>query len=214
MRGTCTTWKRRSSAARSERRAAHRRAQHAPCARSRSVRRCFRESTVQSCSPAARPSRSSPRRWEPARTSNARCAAGRVHRALMMTLPPPFSTGETGHVGSPREIGRRRLAARAGGAAVEGGVRLRCAWSRDHRVNGSSSMATVCGGLRDGCGAFRSRVTSRDRDGPHQGRRALRGAHRHLGDEDHLGAWTSVRAPIAASPRCRWTSRSGHHARS
>src|SRR5207253_10774914 len=64
---------------------------------------------------------------------------------------PPFSTGETGRVGSPkrREIGHGRLAKRALLAVLptkeEFGYTLRVV-SEITESNGSSSMASVCGG--------------------------------------------------------------------
>ena len=64
---------------------------------------------------------------------------------------PPYSTGETGRVGSPkrREIGHGRLAKRALVAtlpsAEEFGYTLRVV-SEITESNGSSSMASVCGG--------------------------------------------------------------------
>ncbi|CFB64814.1 polyribonucleotide nucleotidyltransferase [Pandoraea apista] len=64
---------------------------------------------------------------------------------------PPFSTGETGRVGSPkrREIGHGRLAKRALVACLPGaddfGYTVRVV-SEITESNGSSSMASVCGG--------------------------------------------------------------------
>ncbi|HNH35042.1 MAG TPA: polyribonucleotide nucleotidyltransferase, partial [Rhodocyclaceae bacterium] len=64
---------------------------------------------------------------------------------------PPFATGETGRVGSPkrREIGHGRLAKRAIAAvlpsAEEFGYSIRVV-SEITESNGSSSMASVCGG--------------------------------------------------------------------
>jgi polyribonucleotide nucleotidyltransferase len=64
---------------------------------------------------------------------------------------PPFATGETGRVGSPkrREIGHGRLAKRALAACMPGedefGYTVRLV-SEITESNGSSSMASVCGG--------------------------------------------------------------------
>ncbi|MEA3122849.1 MAG: polyribonucleotide nucleotidyltransferase [Paraburkholderia sp.] len=64
---------------------------------------------------------------------------------------PPFATGETGRVGSPkrREIGHGRLAKRALAACLPGadefGYSIRVV-SEITESNGSSSMASVCGG--------------------------------------------------------------------
>ena len=64
---------------------------------------------------------------------------------------PPYATGETGRVGTPkrREIGHGRLAKRALVAVLpspeEFGYSLRVV-SEITESNGSSSMASVCGG--------------------------------------------------------------------
>ena len=64
---------------------------------------------------------------------------------------PPYATGETGRVGSPkrREIGHGRLAKRALvgllPAAADFGYSIRVV-SEITESNGSSSMASVCGG--------------------------------------------------------------------
>jgi polyribonucleotide nucleotidyltransferase len=74
-----------------------------------------------------------------------------TERFMMHYNFPPFSTGETGRVGSPkrREIGHGRLAKRALLAVLpskeEFGYTLRVV-SEITESNGSSSMATVCGG--------------------------------------------------------------------
>ena len=81
---------------------------------------------------------------------------------------PPYSTGETGRVGTPkrREIGHGRLAKRALVAVLpseeEFGYSMRVV-SEITESNGSSSMASVCGGclVAAGCRACRSRRTSR-----------------------------------------------------
>ena len=65
---------------------------------------------------------------------------------------PPFATGETGRVGSPkrREIGHGRLAKRALVAVLPDRGRvpvlMRVVSPRSPESNGSSSMASVCGG--------------------------------------------------------------------
>jgi polyribonucleotide nucleotidyltransferase len=63
---------------------------------------------------------------------------------------PPFATGETGRVGTPkrREIGHGRLAKRAdrrAAGAEEFSYSMRVV-SEITESNGSSSMASVCGG--------------------------------------------------------------------
>jgi polyribonucleotide nucleotidyltransferase len=78
--------------------------------------------------------------------------SGEYKRRFMLNYNfPPFSVGETGRVGSPgrREIGHGALAARA----LEGVTPTEDAWPYTVRIvsditesNGSSSMATVCGG--------------------------------------------------------------------
>ncbi|HXS52275.1 MAG TPA: polyribonucleotide nucleotidyltransferase [Usitatibacter sp.] len=107
---------------------------------------------------------------------------------------PPFSTGETGRVGSPkrREIGHGRLAKRALLAVLpskeEFGYTLRVV-SEITESNGSSSMASVCGGC----------LSLMDAGVPLKGHVAgiamglIKDGSRFavltdiLGDEDHLG---------------------------
>jgi polyribonucleotide nucleotidyltransferase len=107
---------------------------------------------------------------------------------------PPFATGETGRVGSPkrREIGHGRLAKRALLAvlpsAEEFGYSMRVV-SEITESNGSSSMASVCGGslaLMDAGVPLKSHVA-----GIAMG--LIKDGNRFavltdiLGDEDHLG---------------------------
>ena len=107
---------------------------------------------------------------------------------------PPFATGETGRVGSPkrREIGHGRLAKRALVAALpskeEFPYTLRVV-SEITESNGSSSMASVCGGclsLMDAGVPMKAHVA-----GIAMG--LIKEANRFavltdiLGDEDHLG---------------------------
>ncbi len=107
---------------------------------------------------------------------------------------PPYSTGETGRVGSPkrREIGHGRLAKRALAAvlpdAKEFGYTIRVV-SEIMESNGSSSMASVCGGslaLQDAGVPIKAPVAGIAmgliKDG---GRFAV--LTDILGDEDHLG---------------------------
>ncbi len=107
---------------------------------------------------------------------------------------PPFATGETGRVGSPkrREIGHGKLAKRALLAVLpskeEFGYTLRVV-SEITESNGSSSMATVCGGclaLMDAGVPLKGHVAGIAmgliKDG---GRFAV--LTDILGDEDHLG---------------------------
>jgi polyribonucleotide nucleotidyltransferase len=117
-----------------------------------------------------------------------------TERFMMHYNFPPFSTGETGRVGSPkrREIGHGRLAKRALMAVLpskeEFGYTLRVV-SEITESNGSSSMATVCGGclsLMDAGVPMKGHVAGIAmgliKDG---GRFAV--LTDILGDEDHLG---------------------------
>ena len=101
---------------------------------------------------------------------------------------PPFATGETGRVGSPkrREIGHGRLAKRALIAVLpskEDFPYTMRVVSRDHRVQ----RLVVDGlGLRrlpgaDGRRRAAEGARGRHRDGPDQGRQPLRRADRHPG---------------------------------
>lgn len=107
---------------------------------------------------------------------------------------PPYSTGETGRVGSPkrREIGHGRLAKRALAAVLpdgkEFGYTIRVV-SEIMESNGSSSMASVCGGslsMMDAGVPLKAPVAGIAmgliKDG---GRFAV--LTDILGDEDHLG---------------------------
>ncbi len=107
---------------------------------------------------------------------------------------PPYSTGETGRVGTPkrREIGHGRLAKRALVAVLpseeECGYAIRVV-SEITESNGSSSMASVCGGclsLMDAGVPLKTHVAGIAmgliKDG---GRFAV--LTDILGDEDHLG---------------------------
>jgi polyribonucleotide nucleotidyltransferase len=107
---------------------------------------------------------------------------------------PPFSTGETGRVGTPkrREIGHGRLAKRALVSSLpteeEFGYSIRVV-SEITESNGSSSMASVCGGclaLMDAGVPFKTHIA-----GIAMG--LIKDGNRFavltdiLGDEDHLG---------------------------
>ena len=107
---------------------------------------------------------------------------------------PPFSTGETGRVGSPkrREIGHGRLAKRALLAVLpakeEFGYTLRVV-SEITESNGSSSMATVCGGclsLMDAGVPLKGHVAGIAMGLIKEGSR-FAVLTDILGDEDHLG---------------------------
>ena len=101
---------------------------------------------------------------------------------------PPFATGETGRVGSPkrREIGHGRLAKRALIAVLpskeEFPYTMRVV-SEITESNGSSSMASVCGGCLSLMDAGVPMKAPRGRycHGPDQGRQPLCGADRHPG---------------------------------
>ncbi len=107
---------------------------------------------------------------------------------------PPFSTGETGRVGSPkrREIGHGRLAKRALAAVLpseeEFGYALRVV-SEITESNGSSSMASVCGGclsLLDAGVPLKAHVAGIAMGLIKEGNR-FAVLTDILGDEDHLG---------------------------
>ncbi len=107
---------------------------------------------------------------------------------------PPFSTGETGRVGSPkrREIGHGRLAKRALIAMLptseEFGYTIRVV-SEITESNGSSSMASVCGGslaLMD-AGVPMKKHTAGVAMGLIKDGNRFAVLTDILGDEDHLG---------------------------
>ena len=107
---------------------------------------------------------------------------------------PPFATGETGRVGSPkrREIGHGRLAKRALLAvlpsAEEFGYSMRVV-SEVTESNGSSSMASVCGGslaLMDAGVPLKAHVAGIAMGLIKEGGR-FAVLTDILGDEDHLG---------------------------
>jgi polyribonucleotide nucleotidyltransferase len=107
---------------------------------------------------------------------------------------PPYATGETGRVGPPkrREIGHGRLAKRALLAVLpsqeEFGYSLRVV-SEITESNGSSSMATVCGGclaLMDAGVPLKAHVAGIAMGLIKEGNR-FAVLSDILGDEDHLG---------------------------
>ncbi|MDE2310612.1 MAG: polyribonucleotide nucleotidyltransferase [Betaproteobacteria bacterium] len=107
---------------------------------------------------------------------------------------PPYSTGETGRVGTPkrREIGHGRLAKRALIAALpseeEFGYSVRVV-SEITESNGSSSMASVCGGclaLMDAGVPFKTHIAGIAMGLIKEGNR-FAVLTDILGDEDHLG---------------------------
>ena len=216
----CSTSKRRSCAARSwPASRASTAATRAPCARSRSAPACCRAPTARRCSRAARR-----RRWSSPRSAPTRDAqridalAGEYSDRFMLHYNmPPFATGETGRVGSPkrREIGHGRLAKRALVAVLPTDGRVPVLDARglgDHRVErllvdglGVRRLPGADGRRRADEGARR-----RHRDGPDQGRQPLRRADRHprrRGSPRRHGLQGGRHRPTA-SPRCRWTSRS------
>jgi polyribonucleotide nucleotidyltransferase len=107
---------------------------------------------------------------------------------------PPYSTGETGRVGSPkrREVGHGRLAKRALAAVLPGedefGYSIRVV-SEITESNGSSSMASVCGGclaLMDAGVPLKAHVAGIAMGLIKEGNR-FSVLTDILGDEDHLG---------------------------
>ena len=108
---------------------------------------------------------------------------------------PPFATGETGRVGTPeaaRDRPRPPGQARAGRRAARPrpSSRTRCAWSREiTESNGSSSMASVCGGclaLMDAGVPMKAHVAGIAMGLIKEGNR-FAVLTDILGDEDHLG---------------------------
>ena len=130
---------------------------------------------------------------------------------------PPYSVGEVGRFGAPgrREVGHGKLAWRALQAVLptkeEFPYTIRVL-SDITESNGSSSMATVCGGslaMMD-AGVPLKRPVVGHRHGPDPRRQGLRGALRHprrRGSSRRHGLQGRRHRP-RASPRCRWTSRS------
>ncbi len=116
------------------------------------------------------------------------------YRFMLHYNMPPFATGETGRVGSPkrREIGHGRLAKRALIAALPAAdefsysVRL---VSEITESNGSSSMASVCGGslaLMDAGMPLKAHVAGIAMGLIKEGNK-FAVLSDILGDEDHLG---------------------------
>ena len=115
-------------------------------------------------------------------------------RFMLHSNMPPFATGETGRVGSPkrREIGHGRLAKRALVAALPSKedfpYTIRVV-SEITESNGSSSMASVCGGclaLMDAGVPMRAHVAGIAMGLIKEGNR-FAVLTDILGDEDHLG---------------------------
>jgi len=115
-------------------------------------------------------------------------------RFMMHYNMPPYATGETGRVGSPkrREIGHGRLAKRALMAMLPGpeafAYSLRVV-SEITESNGSSSMASVCGGclaLMDAGVPLKAHVAGIAMGLIKEGNR-FAVLSDILGDEDHLG---------------------------
>ena len=120
---------------------------------------------------------------------------GEYHDRFMLHYNfPPYSTGETGRVGSPkrREIGHGRLAKRALVAALPSaddfGYAIRVV-SEITESNGSSSMASVCGGclsLMDAGVPVKTHIAGIAMGLIKEGNR-FAVLTDILGDEDHLG---------------------------
>jgi polyribonucleotide nucleotidyltransferase len=120
---------------------------------------------------------------------------GEFHDRFMLHYNfPPYSTGETGRVGSPkrREIGHGRLAKRALVAGLPSeedfGYAIRVV-SEITESNGSSSMASVCGGclsLMDAGVPFKTHIAGIAMGLIKEGNR-FAVLTDILGDEDHLG---------------------------
>jgi polyribonucleotide nucleotidyltransferase len=107
---------------------------------------------------------------------------------------PPYATGETGRVGSPkrREVGHGRLAKRALAAVLPSGEEFAYSLrivSEITESNGSSSMASVCGGslaLMDAGVPTKAHVAGIAMGLIKEGNR-FAVLSDILGDEDHLG---------------------------
>ena len=117
-----------------------------------------------------------------------------TERFMLHYNMPPYATGETGRVGSPkrREIGHGRLAKRALVGVLptpeEFGYSMRVV-SEVTESNGSSSMATVCGGclaLMDAGVPMKAHVAGIAMGLIKEGNR-FAVLSDILGDEDHLG---------------------------
>jgi polyribonucleotide nucleotidyltransferase len=117
-----------------------------------------------------------------------------TERFMLHYNMPPYATGETGRVGTPkrREIGHGRLAKRALLAvlpsAEEFGYSMRVV-SEITESNGSSSMASVCGGclaLMDAGVPLKAHVAGIAMGLIKEGKR-FAVLTDILGDEDHLG---------------------------
>ena len=117
-----------------------------------------------------------------------------TERFMLHYNMPPYATGETGRVGSPkrREIGHGRLAKRALAAVLpaqdEFGYSIRVV-SEITESNGSSSMASVCGGclsLMDAGVPIKAHVAGIAMGLIKEGNR-FAVLTDILGDEDHLG---------------------------
>jgi polyribonucleotide nucleotidyltransferase len=190
-------WKRRSCATRSSTASrASTAATPAPCARSRSATASCRAPTVLRCSPAARPRRWWWPRWAPAATSRSstRCRASTATASCSTTTCRPSPPARPGRVGTPkrREIGHGRLAKRALLAVLpspeEFSYSMRVV-SEITESNGSSSMASVCGGslaLMDAGVPLKAHVAGIAMGLIKEGNR-FAVLTDILGDEDHLG---------------------------
>ena len=115
-------------------------------------------------------------------------------RFMMQYNMPPYATGETGRFGAPkrREVGHGRLAKRALNPLIPSnddfGYSMRLV-SEITESNGSSSMASVCGGclaLMDAGAPMRSHVAGIAMGLIKEGNR-FAVLTDILGDEDHLG---------------------------
>ncbi len=168
----------------------------APCARSPSAPAYCRAPTAPLCSPVAKPRRWSSPRSAPDATNkpSMRSKAPTHDRFMMQYNMPPYATGETGRVGAPkrREVGHGRLAKRALMAVLptkeEFGYTMRVV-SEITESNGSSSMASVCGGclsLMDAGAPLKAHVAGIAMGLIKEGGK-FAVLTDILGDEDHLG---------------------------
>ena len=137
-----------------------------------------------------------------------------LHDALQLASLRGRRSAPHGLARPPRDRPRQaRLARAAPDAARQGQVPLH----DPHRVGDHREQRLVLDGLglrrlagADGCGRADGPAGGRHRHGPDQGRRALRRPVRHPGrrGSPRRHGLQGRRHRAAASPRCRWTSRS------
>ena len=214
----CSTSKRRSCAARSwPASRASTAATRAPCARSRSAPACCRAPTARRCSRAARR-----RRWWPPRSapSATRSASTRSPGEYTRALHAPLQHAAVRHrrnrprglAQAPRDRPRPPRQARAGRRAADRRKSSRYSMrvvSEITESNGSSSMASVCGGclaLMDAGVPMKAHVAGIAMGLIKEGNR-FAVLTDILGDEDHLG---DMDFKVAGTDRRHHRAADGH----